>query len=62
MRGENKARIREIAMVNERYQVEVVHASYYKKVISCQKACPVHTDAQDYVNTVAGGNYDEGYI
>ncbi len=62
MRGENKARIREIAMVNERYQVEVVHANYYKKVINCQNICPVHTHAQGYVNTVAGGNYDEGYI
>ncbi len=49
-------------MVSEGYQVEVVDASYYKRVISCQNACPVHTDAQGYVNAVASGDYEAGYI
>jgi NADPH-dependent glutamate synthase beta subunit-like oxidoreductase len=49
-------------MVSEKYQVEIVDASYYKGVISCQNACPVHTDAQGYVNAVSKGDCEDGYI
>lgn len=49
-------------MVNGKYQVEIVDTSYCRKAILCQNACPVHTDAQGYVNAIASGNYDDGYI
>ena len=49
-------------MVNERYRVELTDASYYRSVISCQNACPVHTDAQGYINAIAKGDYENGYI
>ncbi len=49
-------------MDGERYQLEIADASYYRKIISCQNACPVHTDAQGYVNAVAKGWYQDGYI
>ena len=49
-------------MVSERYQVEVVGDSYYKRVISCQNACPAHIDVQGCVNTIASGDYEDGYI
>jgi NADPH-dependent glutamate synthase beta subunit-like oxidoreductase len=49
-------------MGDEKYRVEVVDASYYKRVISCQNACPTRTDARGYVNAVAGRDYVEGYI
>ncbi len=49
-------------MVSERYRVEIVDASYYERLISCQDACPVRTDAQGYVNAVASGDYAKGYV
>ncbi|MDP6043291.1 MAG: FAD-dependent oxidoreductase [Dehalococcoidales bacterium] len=49
-------------MNSERYQVEIVDASYYKRMISCQDACPVRTDARGYVNAIADGDYEAGYI
>ncbi len=44
------------------YKVEIVDLDYYRKQISCQAACPVHTDARGYVNDVADGDYEAGYI
>ncbi len=49
-------------MVSEKYRVEIVDASYCRRAISCQNSCPVHTDAQGYVNAIARGDYEEGYI
>lgn len=49
-------------MVSEKYQVELVDIDYHRRAISCQNACPVHTDARGYVNAIASGDYDEGYI
>ena len=49
-------------MSSERYQVKIADDSYYREVISCQNACPVHTDAQGYVNAVTNGDYEDGYI
>src|SRR4030067_1491162 len=49
-------------VANPRYQVSIVDADYYRRVISCQNACPVHTDAQGYVNAVSGGDYRAGYV
>ncbi len=49
-------------MDSERYQVEIVDASYYGRVISCQNACPVRSDARGYVSAVASGDYTEGYV
>ena len=44
------------------YKVEIVDFEYYLKQISCQVACPVHTDVRGYVNDVATGDYEVGYI
>ena len=49
-------------MVKERYLVEIVDTDYYRRAISCQAACPAHTDAQGYVDAVARGDYEEGYV
>lgn len=45
-----------------KYKVELVDTDYYRKQISCQSACPVHTDARGYVNAVIEGDYQAGYI
>ncbi|MDP2731134.1 MAG: FAD-dependent oxidoreductase [Dehalococcoidales bacterium] len=49
-------------MTDKKYQVELVGTDYYKRNISCQNACPAHTNAQGYVNAVARGDYAQGYI
>ena len=49
-------------MVSQRYQVEIVDIDYHRRAISCQNACPAHTNAQGYVNAIADGDYQEGYI
>lgn len=49
-------------MSSEKYRVEVVDTGYCRRMIACQDACPVHTDARGYVNAIADGNYDDGYL
>ena len=49
-------------MDRHRYRVEVPDLEYYRRQISCQNACPVHTDARGYVNAVADGDFERGYI
>ncbi len=41
--------------------IEIPDNAYWKRQISCQHACPVHTDARGYVRAIADGNYDTGY-
>ena len=33
----------------------------YPLNVPCREACPVHTDAGNYVGSIAGGNYEEAY-
>ncbi|MBI2850625.1 MAG: FAD-dependent oxidoreductase [Chloroflexi bacterium] len=47
---------------DQRYQVETADINYYRRAISCQNACPAHTNAQGYVNAISRGAYEEGYI
>jgi NADPH-dependent glutamate synthase beta subunit-like oxidoreductase len=42
--------------------VEVPSAGYHRDLISCQRACPVHTDARGYVRAIAQGRYEEAYL
>ncbi|MEE8471779.1 MAG: 4Fe-4S binding protein [Dehalococcoidia bacterium] len=44
------------------YQVDVVDTDYYRALINCQAACPVHTDASGYIRAISQGEYKEGYI
>lgn len=43
-------------------KVEVPVESYHQELISCQVACPVHTDARGYVRAVAEGRFEEAYL
>jgi NADPH-dependent glutamate synthase beta subunit-like oxidoreductase len=45
-----------------RLQVEVPGADYHRNLISCQVACPVHTDARGYVRALATGRFEEAYL
>jgi formate dehydrogenase (NADP+) beta subunit len=36
--------------------------NYHRSLISCQVACPVHTDARGYVRAIAEGRFEEAYL
>ena len=42
--------------------VAIPGPDYHRDLISCQRACPVHTDARGYVRAVAAGNFEEAYL
>lgn len=43
-------------------KVNVPDVDYHKDLISCQVACPVHTDARGYVRAIAEGRFEEAYL
>ncbi len=43
-------------------QVAVPGECYHRDLISCQVACPVHTDARGYVRAIAAGRFEEAYL
>jgi len=43
-------------------KVEVPGEDYHRSLISCQMACPVHTDARGYVRAIAAGEFEEAYL
>jgi formate dehydrogenase (NADP+) beta subunit len=45
-----------------RLNVSVPGEGYHESLISCQVACPVHTDARGYVRAIAAGRFDEAYL
>ncbi len=42
--------------------VQVPAATHHQDLISCQVACPVHTDARGYVRAIAQGRFAEAYL
>lgn len=46
----------------EPLSVSVPGETHHKDLISCQVACPVHTDARGYVRAIAEGRFDEAYL
>lgn len=46
----------------EPLKVTVPGEGYHQNLISCQVACPVHTDARGYVRAIAGGRFEEAYL
>ena len=43
-------------------RTEVPGVAYHRRLISCQDACPVHTDARGYVRAIAEGRFEEAYL
>jgi NADPH-dependent glutamate synthase beta subunit-like oxidoreductase len=43
-------------------QVDVPGERYHQNLVSCQVACPVHTDARGYVRAIAQGRFEEAYL
>ncbi|MDO8586377.1 MAG: FAD-dependent oxidoreductase [Armatimonadota bacterium] len=49
-------------MENREFPVEIPDIEYYKRMINCQQACPVHTYSGAYVQKIAEGDYLGAYI
>lgn len=45
-----------------RLRVQVPGEGYHRNLISCQVACPVHTDARGYIQAIAEGNFEQAYL
>jgi NADPH-dependent glutamate synthase beta subunit-like oxidoreductase len=43
-------------------RTEVPQRDHHKGLISCQSACPVHTDCRGYVRAIAKGDFREAYL
>ncbi len=43
-------------------KVHVPTSDYHQNLISCQVACPVHTDARGYIRAIAEGRFEEAYL
>jgi len=56
------ARIAPPAQPEARIRVEVPGDGYHRGLISCQRACPVNTDARGYVRAIAEGRFDDAYL
>jgi formate dehydrogenase beta subunit len=43
-------------------KISIPGERYQQELISCQVACPVHTDARGYVRAIAEGHFEEAYL
>ena len=48
-------------MTEKTYRVSVPNTDHWRKMVKCQWACPVNTDARGYVTAIARGELAEGY-
>lgn len=49
-------------MADTLYQIQPPDATdYWTRMVKCQDACPVHTDACGYVTAIAEGRYEDAY-
>ncbi len=60
--GETARMAPEKALAETRIRVEIPGAYHHKELISCQVACPVHTDARGYVRAIANGDFETAYL
>ncbi|MBM3320311.1 MAG: FAD-dependent oxidoreductase [Candidatus Eisenbacteria bacterium] len=49
-------------IASPRLAVSVPDEGYHRRLISCQQACPVRTDARGYVRAIARGDFEEAYL
>jgi NADPH-dependent glutamate synthase beta subunit-like oxidoreductase/NAD-dependent dihydropyrimidine dehydrogenase PreA subunit len=45
-----------------KYRASIPDADFFKGLIPCQAACPVHTDAGRYVQLIAQGEFEQAYF
>jgi len=44
------------------YSVQIPDMEFWKELVPCQTACPVHTDAGRYVQLIANQQYEQAYL
>ncbi len=49
-------------MAEARFRAFVPDFDYYRRLVACQFACPVGTDARGYVTAIARGDYERAYL
>ncbi len=49
-------------MAELKYKTIVPDMEFWKRMIPCQAACPVHTDAGKYVQLIAEGQFEQAYL
>jgi NADPH-dependent glutamate synthase beta subunit-like oxidoreductase len=48
--------------MTETYSIRIPDIEFWKQLVPCQIACPVHTDAGRYVQLIAEHRYEEAYL
>jgi len=49
-------------MPSAKYAVRLPDFDFWKAMVPCQEACPIHTDAGRYVQLIAQGQYEQAYL
>ncbi len=49
-------------MADFKYKTVLPDMEFWKAMIPCQAACPIHTDAGKYVQLIAEGEYQDAYL
>ncbi len=44
------------------YRTMIPNVTFWKDMVPCQAACPIHTDAGRYVQLIARGEYEKAYL
>ena len=47
--------------LSTKFKAKVVDANWLRRNVSCRAACPVHTNAQGYIEAIALGDFDTAY-
>ncbi len=48
--------------MSDKYSIEIPDLSFWQKLVPCQMACPIRTDAGRYVQLIAEQKYKEAYL
>ena len=48
-------------MTEQKYKVSIPDVEHWRKMVKCQAACPVNTDARAYVTAAARGELELGF-
>jgi NADPH-dependent glutamate synthase beta subunit-like oxidoreductase len=46
----------------QRIDIEIPDDGYHRRLIACQDACPVKTDARGYIRAIGAGRFEEAYL
>jgi formate dehydrogenase beta subunit len=46
----------------EKFHIQIPDIEFWKNLVPCQIACPIHTDAGRYVQLIAEHKYEEAYL